>query len=414
MRIFSAAVIAGVVGSIALMHVPVAQAATEAVVYAFARNRGALPAGLIDVKGMLYGTTSAGGVNDCYSIDGYNRGCGTVFSLNPRTGKETVLHSFGKGTDGAAPEAGLIEVNGKLYGTTPAGGGTCTGSTVGCGTVFSVDPNTGTETVVHSFQGGGDGGDPDATLLDVHGTLYGTTYGVGGGSGTVFSIDPNTGTESVIYSFKGGADGASPRGPLINVKNRLYGTTLVGGAAGVGTVFSLNPRTGDETVLYSFQGNGEVDDAAYPNGNLIDLNDTLYGTTGGGGGGPCENNGGGCGTVFSVDPATGAETVVHPFQEGTDGDGPLTGLIEVNGLLYGTTYAGGGPSCFGSGCGTVFSIDPNTDAETVVYSFQGGTGGRNPLTGLIDVNGALYGTAGYGGRTDDHGASWGTVFKITL
>jgi uncharacterized repeat protein (TIGR03803 family) len=52
-------------------------------------------------------------------------------SLN---GSEKVLHSFGYGSDGATPLAGLIDVKGTLYGTTSAGGKD------GDGTVFALTP----------------------------------------------------------------------------------------------------------------------------------------------------------------------------------------------------------------------------------------------------------------------------------
>jgi len=60
----------------------------------------------------LYGTTEFGGTYDN----------GTVFSVNPNTGAETVLHSFGSGADGEYPIASLIDVKGTLYGTTEEGG----------------------------------------------------------------------------------------------------------------------------------------------------------------------------------------------------------------------------------------------------------------------------------------------------
>jgi uncharacterized repeat protein (TIGR03803 family) len=46
-----------------------------------------------------------------------------------------VLHSFGGQGDGSGPNGSLINVGGKLYGTTTEGGGTC-----GCGTVFAITP----------------------------------------------------------------------------------------------------------------------------------------------------------------------------------------------------------------------------------------------------------------------------------
>jgi uncharacterized repeat protein (TIGR03803 family) len=98
---------------------------------------GELPqAGLIqDGAGNLYGTTAGGGNSNpsCGS-----NGCGTVFELD-NTGHETVLYSFCAApncTDGAAPQAGLIQDGaGNLYGTTGVGGANGNG-----GTVFKVTP----------------------------------------------------------------------------------------------------------------------------------------------------------------------------------------------------------------------------------------------------------------------------------
>jgi uncharacterized repeat protein (TIGR03803 family) len=53
--------------------------------------------------------------------------------------------------------------------------GSCLGGGTGCGTVFSLDPETGAETVLYTFAGGTDGYYPGANLLDVNGVLYGTT-----------------------------------------------------------------------------------------------------------------------------------------------------------------------------------------------------------------------------------------------
>ena len=91
-----------------------------------------------------------------------------------------VLYRFAGGSDGAQPVAALIDVNGILYGTTENGGGSgC--KKLGCGTVYSIT-TSGAEKVLHSFAGGSDGAYPAAALVDVNGTLYGTTEN-GGGSG---------------------------------------------------------------------------------------------------------------------------------------------------------------------------------------------------------------------------------------
>jgi uncharacterized repeat protein (TIGR03803 family) len=310
--------------------------------------------------------------------------------------KETVLHSLGSGTDGQYSLASVIDVKGTLYGTAYAGG------TAGQGAVFSVNPKTGAETVVYSFQSGTDGGFPVANLIDVKGTLYGTTeFGGTNGVGIVFSIDPTTGAEAVLHTFGSGTDGADPTANLLDVKGTLYGTTNNGGAFGDGTVYSLDPATGAETVVYSFCSQANCADGENPFGGLIDVKGTLYGMTFSGGANSCSSRG--CGTVYSLDPATGAETVLHSFGASGDGANPYDALLDVKGTFYGTTVSGGA-----YGYGTVFSLDPATGAETVLHSFGSGSDGFSPVANLIDAKGTLYSTA-FGGGNGNHG---GMVFSI--
>jgi uncharacterized repeat protein (TIGR03803 family) len=93
-----------------------------------------------------------------------------------------VLHSFGGLYDAADPSAGLLNVKGTLYGTSALGG------SVGIGTVFAIT-TSGAESVVCSWPSGTDGEEPMAGVIDVGGTLYGTTQGGGSASqGTVFAM----------------------------------------------------------------------------------------------------------------------------------------------------------------------------------------------------------------------------------
>ena len=71
----------------------------------------------------------------------------------------------------------------------------------------------GQETVLYSFTGGADGGYPDAGVIrDSAGNLYGTTFEGGtANAGVVYKVD-TAGQETVLYSFTGGADGGQPRG----------------------------------------------------------------------------------------------------------------------------------------------------------------------------------------------------------
>jgi uncharacterized repeat protein (TIGR03803 family) len=131
--------------------------------------------------------------------------------------------------------AGLININGTLYGTARGGGPNYDG------TAFSIT-TSGSLTSLHSFGSGTDGSRPYAPLLNVKGTLYGTTS-LGGAydEGTVFSMRLTGTDEKVLHSFGHGTDGAMPLAGLIDVKGTLYGTTPAGGKYGDGTVFALTP-----------------------------------------------------------------------------------------------------------------------------------------------------------------------------
>lgn len=350
---------------------------------------------LINVKGTLYGTTEYGGGPCHYRCFG-----GTVFAITT-SGSERILHSFEVGAgDGKNPRAGVIDAGGALYGTTVSGGvASCY-----CGTVYKLTLS-GAETLLHSFAGEPDGFGPEYGLLDVSGTLYGTTANGGtSDDGTVFAIT-KSGAETVLHSFAGAPDGAHPKAALIDVNGTLYGTTFYGGAncashGGCGTIFTIAP-SGAESVLYSFKGS----DGEFPTqAPLLNVSGTLYGTTKRGG----THN---LGTVFSI-TTSGAETTLHSFGGSKDGIYPYGGLIDVNGTLYGMTSNGGSVSCgkrYGGipGCGTVFKTT-TSGKETVLHSFGAPKDGKYPYGGLINVKGTLYGTATAGGA---HNA--GIVFTLS-
>jgi uncharacterized repeat protein (TIGR03803 family) len=317
-------------------------------------STGSYPSGeLLNVNGTLYATTLFGGSSSY----------GTVYSITT-TGVYKTLYNFTGGSDGATPVGRLIDVNGTLYGTTQQGGGTGCGTSDyrhGCGTVYSVSTN-GDENVLYRFSEGDDGWRPNAGLVDVKGTLYGTTYfgGKGCGCGTVYSMT-TAGKEKVVHSFQLGSDGGNPSGGLIAVKGTLYGTTEHGGSGcsvsyACGTVFSLT-TTGKEKVLYSFKG--PPNDGIRPSERLVSVGGTLYGTTeeGGSGSGCFDYYSSGCGTVYSVS-GTGSETVLHDFSNDPDGAGPRAGLTDVKGTLYGTTFFGGEDCRKFHSCGTVFTLVP--------------------------------------------------------
>jgi uncharacterized repeat protein (TIGR03803 family) len=222
-----------------------------------------------------------------------------------------------------------------------------------------------TESLVYSFNGGSDGANPTGGLINVGGTLYGTT-GKGGANnaGTVFALAPpptagGSWTESLVYAFNGGSDGAIPHGSLINVGGTLYGATRNGGVNDAGTVFALAPpaiagRSWTKSLVYAFNGGS---DGANPTGGVIWALNSLYGTTAGGGSSRA-------GTVFKLDPpaisgALWTHSVLHDFtglSDGVDAAYPSAGFLQVGNTLYAPSWRGGNFGCAGHGCGTVFAV----------------------------------------------------------
>jgi uncharacterized repeat protein (TIGR03803 family) len=378
-----------------ILSLSLAQAGAQfRVVYAFSggRDGGAPDAGLVDdALGNLYGTTDMGG-RACH-----HRGCGTVFKIAP-DGSESVLYAFTGQGDGAEPQANLLRgPDGTLYGTTVKGGAGC--GEKGCGTIFSIDPG-GAETTLLRFDKSSDGTRALGTLImDGLGNLYGTASERGpAGFGTAFELAPNgtftvlhafadrldggfifagllrdragdlfgatvtgganqsstvyeiaaDGTFSVLHAFDG-HDGFGTVGSLISdASGNLYGTAFKGGTTfNGGAVYKLAPD-GTETVLYNFTGGA---DGQFPNSQLIfDKDGNLYGTT-------IEGGAFGQGTVYKVAP-DGTETVLYSFTGSSDGGFPVGGVVLKRGHLYGAAFLGGTDptACGNLGCGTIYEV----------------------------------------------------------
>jgi uncharacterized repeat protein (TIGR03803 family) len=181
-------------------------------------------AGLILSGTTLYGTANGGG----------SAGAGTVFKLNTDGTGFTNVHSLHY-SEGYSPQAGLILSGSTLYGTAYQGG------TNGYGTVFAVNTNGTSFTNLHSFNYVSDGANPQAGLILLGGTLYGTAYGGGSsGNGTVFAVNTDGTDFTNLHNFIFGSDGSNPLAGLIVSGNTLYGTAYNGGSYGEGTVFGLS------------------------------------------------------------------------------------------------------------------------------------------------------------------------------
>ncbi len=313
----------------------------ETVLHNFAGSDGANPYGglVIDNSGNLYGTTTSGGASNL----------GTVFEITGNT--ETVLYSFAGGSDGADPIAGLVfDANGNLYGTTSQGGAN------GNGTVFELAApqmkgGAWTETVLYSFGGGSDGTIPyGGVSFDSAGNLYGTTSAGGAyGFGTVFRLVPGISwTENILHDFQNGNDGSIPYAGLISDKlGNFYGDATQGGANGGGTVFELSPSQGgwNFNVLYSEPGWGIS--GSYRN-VVLDNAGNLYAST------HCDGEYN-AGTVYELSPSGGSwkYTLLYTFTGGADGLYSVSNLVLSEGRLYGTTLYGGTENS-----GVVYEVTP--------------------------------------------------------
>jgi uncharacterized repeat protein (TIGR03803 family) len=387
--------------------------------------------------GALYGTAEAGGGNNA----------GVVYKLNTDGSGFAVLKSFSGGADGFSPIAGLLQgTGGVLYGAAYGGG------SFGYGTVFKLATNGSGFAVLKNFDMPTTGGNPLRALIQgTDGALYGTAIiGGSGGTGTVFKLSPDGSGFAVLKSFDGGADGGSPLPSLTQgTDGALYAPTDSGGSFGYGTVFKLNPDgsgfavvlnldfragggqngliQGTDGALYGTAGNGGFTqegalfklnpdgtgfsvlkifafgpdisaEGGYPRAGLLQGTDgALYGTTAGGG-----NIG--AGTVFKMNPDGSSLTVLADLDFYSTGGPPLGQLVQgMDGALYGTNEQGGS-----SGFGTAFRLNRDGTGFTVLHDFDYDNSGGYLEGGLArGADGALYGTAAFGGSFGD-----GTVFKL--
>lgn len=241
---------------------------------------GMMPnAGVTGDGTMLYGVTRMGGANLQ----------GAVYSLEPNVSGATVIHSFpASAEDGDFPYAAPLLDNGLLYGSTVFGPEPATtpfppGSN--SGVIYSVQTDGSSYDILYTFGSQtDDGASPLGTLLSDGTNLYGVTlYGGPADYGTVFSLDPDLPSVSILHSFSVmTGDGIFPSAGLVSDGTRLYGATAGGGAATGGyyyggTIFALNKDGSDYTVLHDFSLQTENGYWLLFSGLLL-FDNTLYGT----------------------------------------------------------------------------------------------------------------------------------------
>ena len=300
------------------------------------------PAIAIDSSGNLYSTTAYSGPDES----------GVVYKLTP-AGEFSVLHTFTGAnspyTDGLNPFAGLIMgSDGNLYGTTIEGGPSQTGSNSHAGMVYKIT-TSGILTPLYGFVLPYSCDPVGGVAQASDGTLYGTTSYYGA-TGSVFKLS-TAGALTTLHSFsddddptQGNSDGSQPNAsPTIGSDGSIYGTTSLGGTTDGGVIYKVTPD-GTYSVLHEFTGNQSTADGLAPVDPMVFGNDgNLYGVASGGA------QSGGC--VFQISPA-GAYKTLYSFERSEDDEGnPIisaTGgapagalVIGSDGAIYGTAEYGG-------------------------------------------------------------------------
>jgi uncharacterized repeat protein (TIGR03803 family) len=370
--------------------------------------------GLVSSGNVLCGNTFRGGVS----------GAGTLFYVAADGSAFDSFYSFSNTPEGSSPSGDLVVTGGELFGTSFAGG------TNGVGTIFICQTN-GAVFYIRNFTAVDANAStnltgvcpPAGVILSPSGTvLFGVASAGGFANGVIFSVTTNGAASLVLHTFTSldsntgtNTDGATPLGELALSGDMLYGTTSAGGDGVDGTVYSVDTNGNHFTTLHSFSAmdplTGTNADGAIPCGGLILSNGVLYGTTLAGGYG--EN-----GVVFSIITNGGNFSVLHQFtsldavtRTNTDGARPVANLLFIGGTLYGTATAGGRGAS-----GTVFSVRIDGSQFQTVNHFSAlnpgngtNTDGAFPDGDLVQAGTSLYGTASAGG----FGAA-GTVFRVPM
>ena len=340
------------------------------------------------INGKLYGTTYSGGSNDK----------GVLFEYDIDTFDLVNKQNFNGSDMGGSPRGSLIQLaNGKIYGTTNAGGTTVNS----VGVLFEFNPDTNDfisemEFGVIGIESRGNA--PEAGLIQAtNGKLYGTTtFGGVANDGVLFEYEPITNNYTKEFDFQGYQNGALPHSDMMLAdNNKFYGLTRHGGAYGVGTLFEFNPATNILTKKIDFDG---VSMGKNPEGNLIQgSNGNFYGLA-------TDNNYEI--VLFEYNPLTKIFTNKLSPVDAAKGSEPKGSLLEAsNGKFYGLTNGGG---IYGKGI--LFEYNPNTDVFTKKIDFSGTNNGAYPLGSLIQgANGKIYGLTRLGGNSNQ-----GTLFEFDL
>ncbi len=403
-------------------------------VYSFNNTNGNTPMGnLVEYNNFLYGSASNGGANDD----------GVLFSFNISNATYSVLHSFVNATDGSSPEY-LLEKNGMLFGNCKNGGSyggtifkynianplfstmhmftastgrypsqlsdlnngyfygvTQQGGANNFGVFYKLNIATGSITIIEDFVEIKGRYTVAGILKATNGKYYFSSNGGVTSNGNILEYDTVANQLNTILSFEYAPKGARPVGKLLQIYgDKFLGMTTNGGDNNLGTIFQWDAGSKTMSVLHhisNIEGSNY-----YGKGGLIKAsNGKIYGIM---------RSAGkfGYGTAFSYNLSNNSIDTIKSFRLGDAlGTYPGSQLIEKNGFLYGLNVAGGA-----NNKGTIFKIDIQTNAISLVFAFTDSTG-YDPASMFLANNGKLYGNNQSGGLHGD-GTFWEYDFTTQI
>ncbi len=283
-----------------------------------------------------------------------------------------------------------------LVNTNPSSGSASTPTGTATGTSTSIPTAIGNqlESVLYQFGSyPGDAIHAGQLLQGSDGNLYGVSTSVGlNNHGTVFRFDPTTNTETVICNFGSNvADTTQGEYPSVLIQGsdgKLYGIADEGGTNNNGVLFSVDPTTSTETVLYSF-GKNETPPVSVFQGN----NGVLYFAEGNAGSAAIASFNLVTNTITVLYTAPQSATLSNLLQ-GSDGNlyGFNSGFSSGSGGADGGSLGGLGGGAYGGGA--LFRFDLSTNTMTTLYSFGAQvTDPINPYSLIQGSDGNLYGVA---------------------
>jgi uncharacterized repeat protein (TIGR03803 family) len=345
---------------------------------------------IVASDGKIYGFTQLGGEFDHSS--------GKIFSYDPGLNELELHHEFNQfnQVNGVMPLGQLLEYeNGKFLGISQSdnvivqGGGSLFFG--GKSTLFEFVLNGNIVSKKLAFDSSPDGHRPSSGLLDAYnGLYYGTCMRGGSGhAGTLFSFDLNNNIKTKLFDFDGSITGNFPSGPMaLSTNNKIYGTTRFGGVNNLGILFEFDPATNTFEKKVDF-GNF-CQENAY-SGLVADADGNLYGVTFVMGSTPNS------GILYKYDPLNEQFTVLHEFvrSDVIAGIIPRGDLLVLNNCIYGTTDLGGQNSG-----GVLYKYDLNQHVYTKLYDFSSAVSGSSPQGNLIPYENKLLGMCTFGGQNN--------------